>query len=49
MSTSVDPLTQSVTWVADTGVFITCDRQQNNKYAALERPTTRNDSTFVIP
>ena len=38
-----------MTWVADTGLFIACGRQQNNKYTALERFAQRNALTFVIP
>jgi hypothetical protein len=46
-----DPLNtvDGATWVADTGLFIACGRQQNSKYAALERFAERNDLTFVIP
>jgi 23S rRNA U2552 (ribose-2'-O)-methylase RlmE/FtsJ len=40
---------ESVAWVADTGLFVACGRQQNNKYTALERFAQRNDLTFVIP
>jgi hypothetical protein len=40
---------ESVAWVADTGLFIACGRQQNTKYTALERFAQRNDLTFVIP
>ena len=49
MSEPFDPFLESVTWVADTGLFIACGRQQNNKYIALERFAQRNDLTFVIP
>lgn len=44
-----DDIDGAVTWIADTGLFIACGRQQNNKYTALERFARRNDITFVIP
>ena len=49
MSESFDPLGASVAWVADTGLFVACGRQQNDKYVALERFAQRNGITFVIP
>ena len=49
MSERFDPLQESAGWVADTGLFIACGRQQSNKYTALERFAQRNDLTFVIP
>lgn len=49
MSGSFDPFHESVVWVADTGLFIACGRQQNNKYTALERFVRRNDITLVLP
>lgn len=49
MSESFDPFQGSVAWIADSGLFIACGRQQNNKYAALERFAAQNDLTFVIP
>ena len=49
MSDPFDPFEESVAWVADTGLFVACGRQQNNKYTALERFANRNDLTFVIP
>ncbi|QSG16304.1 hypothetical protein [Halapricum desulfuricans] len=49
MSKPFDPFQESVAWVADTGLFIACGRQQNNKYTALERFAERNDLTFLIP
>jgi len=49
MSELFDPFQESVAWVADTGLFIACGRQQNTKYTALERFAQRNDLTFVIP
>lgn len=49
MSESFDPFQGSIAWVADSGLFIACGRQQNNKYAALERFAAQNDLTFVIP
>ena len=44
-----DPMGERALWVVDTGVFIACGRQQNNKYTALERFAQRNDLSFVIP
>jgi hypothetical protein len=44
-----DPFQETVVWVADTGLFIACGRQQNNKYTALQQFAQRNDITFVIP
>lgn len=49
MSEPFDPYRESVAWVADTGLFIACGRQQNNKYSALERFSRQNDITFIIP
>ena len=49
MGEPFDPYQESVAWVADTGLFIVCGRQQNNKYTALERFARQNDLTFVIP
>jgi hypothetical protein len=49
MSGSFDPMQEGVVWVADTGLFVACGRQQNNKYTALERFARRNDLTFVVP
>ena len=49
MTESFDPYDDSVGWIADTGLFIACGRQQNNKYTALERFALRNDFTLVIP
>jgi hypothetical protein len=49
MSEPFDLYQKSVAWVADTGLFIACGRQQNNKYSALERFAQRNDITFVVP
>jgi hypothetical protein len=40
---------ESVAWVGDSGLFIACGRQQNNKYTALEQFARRYDITFVIP
>lgn len=40
---------ETAAWVADTGLFIACGRQQNTKYTALERFAQQNDLTFVIP
>jgi len=49
MSEPFDLYQESVAWVADSGLFIACGRQQNNKYTALERFAQRNAITFVIP
>lgn len=45
MSTPSD----STAWVADSGLFIACGRQENTKYTALERFATHNQITFIIP
>lgn len=44
-----DDIDASVVWIADSGLFIACGRQQHNKYTALERFARRHDITFVIP
>src|SRR6056297_4075560 len=44
-----DNVDKSVAWIGDSGLFIACGRQQNNKYTALERFARRRDITFVIP
>jgi len=49
MSGAFDPRQEDVVWVADTGLFVACGRQQNDKYTALERFVRRNDSSLVIP
>jgi len=49
MTESFVPYEDSVVWIADTGLFIACGRQQNNKYTALERFARRNELTLVIP
>jgi hypothetical protein len=49
MTEQVNLFEESVAWVADTGLFVACGRQQNNKYTALERFARQNDLTFVIP
>jgi hypothetical protein len=36
-------------WIVDTGLFIACGRQHNDKYTALARFAQRHDRTFVIP
>lgn len=41
--------TETVVWIADSGLFIACGRQQNNKYTALERFARRHAITFIIP
>jgi hypothetical protein len=48
MSRPFDPMQEDVVWVADTGLFVACGRQQNNKYTALERFAQRNDISFVV-
>lgn len=40
---------ESVAWVGDSGLFIACGRQHNDKYTALERFARRREQTFVIP
>lgn len=49
MSEPFDPFRESVAWVADTGLFVACGRQQNTKYTALEKFAQQNRLTFVIP
>jgi hypothetical protein len=49
MSESFDPVRDANAWVADTGLFVACGRQQNNKYTTLERFARQNEITFVIP
>lgn len=49
MADTIDSASQNAVWVADSGVFIACGRQQNNKYTALARFAQRNEITFVIP
>lgn len=49
MSEAFDPIQADVLWVADTGLFVACGRQRNNKYTALEQFAGRNDITLVIP
>jgi hypothetical protein len=49
MSDPLDTVEPEAVWVADTGLFIACGRQQNNKYTALERFARRADLTFVVP
>ncbi|WP_135304882.1 hypothetical protein [Haloarcula amylovorans] len=49
MSESFDPRAADIVWIADTGLFVACGRQQNNKYTALKRFAQRNDLSFVIP
>jgi hypothetical protein len=49
MSESFDPMKEDAVWIADTGLFVACGRQQNNKYTALEQFAQRNDISFVIP
>ncbi|QKY22148.1 hypothetical protein B4589_017230 (plasmid) [Halolamina sp. CBA1230] len=49
MSELYDPPREPAAIVADTGLFVACGRQQNNKYAALERFVRRNGLTLLIP
>jgi hypothetical protein len=49
MSDLCDPPEEPAAVVADTGLFVACGRQQNNKYVALERFARRNDLTLLIP
>lgn len=49
MSESGTSVPDDATWVVDTGVFIACGRQGQDKYRALERFARRNGLTFVIP
>jgi len=44
-----DDVDESMRWIADSGLFIACGRQQNNKYSALKRFARRNSISFVIP
>jgi hypothetical protein len=43
------PHAENPVWIADTGLFVACGRQQNSKYTALARFAQRHDRTFVIP
>jgi hypothetical protein len=49
MAKTADPSSQNAAWIADSGFFIACGRQQNNKYTALARFARRNEISFVIP
>jgi len=49
MSDAVSPDAERHAWVADSGLFIACGRQQNNKYTALRRFAQRNGISFVFP
>lgn len=40
---------QNAVWIADSGLFIACGRQQNEKYIALARFATTNGIAFLIP
>lgn len=40
---------QNTAWVADTGLFVACGRQQNNKYVALRQFAQRREISFIIP
>jgi hypothetical protein len=37
------------TWIADTGLFVACGRQDNEKYTALSRFARRRGISFRIP
>ena len=49
MSESFDPYEDTVVWIADTGLFVACGRQQNNKYTALQQFAQQHDIGFEIP
>ncbi|WP_433631139.1 hypothetical protein [Halomicrococcus sp. NG-SE-24] len=49
MEETTQSIPEDAVWVADSGVFIACGRQQGSKYTALERFAQRNGITFVIP
>jgi hypothetical protein len=49
MDGQTDTQNQNTAWIADSGLFIACGRQQNNKYIALSRFATTNEITFLIP
>jgi len=49
MDEPIDLSHETVAWIADTGLFVACGRQQNTKYTALERFARQNDIIFVIP
>jgi hypothetical protein len=39
----------NMAWVADSGLFIAGGRQEDTKYTTLERFTTRNQITSILP
>jgi hypothetical protein len=49
MSELYEPPEEPAAVVADTGLFVACGRQQNNKYIALKRFARRNDLILLIP
>lgn len=49
MDETTESIPENAVWVADSGVFIACGRQQASKYTALRRFARRNALTFVIP
>jgi hypothetical protein len=49
MTEQFDVFGEPVAWVADTGLFVACGRQQNDKYTALKRFADQHDLTFVVP
>lgn len=40
---------ENTAWVADTGLFVACGRQQNNKYVAFRQFAQRREISFIIP
>lgn len=48
MKETTGPLSQGA-WIADSGFFIACGRQENNKYTALARFARQNGISFVVP
>lgn len=49
MAETEDGAGGSVAWVADTGLFVACGRQDNEKYAALSRFVRRRELVLHIP
>ncbi len=49
MSTTGTRTTNKTAWVADSGFFIACGRQENAKYTALEQYATQHGITFIVP
>ena len=44
-----DGSSEGTTWIADTGLFVACGRQGNEKYVALRQFAQREGISFVIP